>query len=341
MALSTHDGLGLMAGLHQTLLALSRANKLDTATFMHHALYHPSEGYYTAQPHIWGNKGDYITAPDMTQVFGEMIALWVMQEWQQAGCPNAVHLVELGPGRYTLLRDMLRTFSAMPDFQKALEAIHLLDVRSPLQHLQTMDPRIQTHTQIQNIPHDESAAYWIISNEFFDALPIQQHLPDGSLQHVDTGNHGWAFRHPTHQVKEICPNACMWIQEFKRLLGRNGGMLAVDYGHTYGGYGHSTLQALYQHRYVSCFTHVGKADLTCHVNWQYWLEVAGGKSQLIPQGDWLLSMGAEVRTAQLAKKGTSSESTSLWTALARLTSPQHMGKLFSVWLWKPDHANKA
>lgn len=336
MVLLAHDCVRLMANLHQTLLNLSAANKLDVATFMHHALYHPLEGYY-AKPYIWGQKGDYITAPDMTQVFGEMIALWLMQEWQNAGSPPNIHLVELGPGRGTLLKDMLTTFRIMPTFGQALQAIHLLDVRPAFEELHTRDSRIRTYQRIQDIPNHKDAVCWIISNEFFDSLPIQQYLPDGLTQHIDaTESGGWAFRHPTERTREICNDAPMWIQEFKRLLGTQGRMLAIDYGHTSSEYEQSTLQALYQHRYVHCLTHVGQADLTCHVNWNHWLSAAGGASALIPQGQWLLSMGAEERTAQLAHKATPEEQTHLWTALARLTDPNHMGKLFQTWIWKPE-----
>lgn len=333
MVLPTHDRIWTVADLHQTLVDLSTSNKLNVATFIHHALYHPAEGYY-AKPHVWGKNGDYITAPDMTQVFGEMIALWLIQEWQQAGSPSTVHLVELGPGNGTLIRDILRTLRIIPAYEQALKAIYLLDIRPQAQELKQIDPRIHVYQHIHTIPTNNEAVCWIVSNEFFDSLPIQQYLPDGSLQHIDVNEQGWNFRHPTQSLREICPDAPMWIQEFKRLIGSNGNMLAIDYGYTSHNDHPSTLQALYQHRYVPCLTHVGLADLTCHVNWNHWLDLAGGTSHLIPLGEWLLSMGAEVRTTQLAQRTSREEQTHLWTALARLTNPTHMGKMFSAWIWK-------
>lgn len=331
MVMSAHDSRWIMAGLHQTLLELATADKLDVATFMQHALYHP-DGYY-AKSTVWGKHGDYITSPDITQVFGEMVALWVMKEWEANQRPSCVQLVEMGPGNGTMIKDMLRTFRVLPDFNKALQAIHVLDIRP--HHLEILDPRIQAHACLSEVSLMESdAACYIVSNEFLDALPVQQYLPDGIIQHIDWRNDTWEFRHPTNTVCEICPQAESIVANIKRLISLKGGMLAFDYGHTSQGYHTSTLQALHEHRYVPFLSHVGRADLTCHVNWNHWINQAGGTSTLTNQGSWLLQMGAEERTRALVKNATtSSQAHELWTALARLVDSAHMGDLFQAWTW--------
>lgn len=340
MVVPAHDSGRLMADLHQTLLNLSIQNKLDVATFMHHALYHP-QGYY-ATSKVWGRHGDYITAPDISQVFGEMVALWVLQAWQNDGAPEKVHLVELGPGNGTMMKDMLRTFTIVSDFQKALCAIHVVDVPHGNANLPLFTrydgsvKQIQTRSSLSEIPHETDATYYIVSNEFLDALPVQQYLPDGGTQHIHWHNNTWSFVHPSHKVREVCPQAEAILSQLKRLLASNGRMIAIDYGYESTDYHTSTLQAMYQHRYVPFLSHVGQADLTSHVNWTHWMTLAGGKSQLESQGQWLVSMGAEARTAQLAQKATVSQASELWTGLARLTDPKYMGDLFKVWQWQPS-----
>lgn len=340
-----------MADLHQTLVELSFQNKLDVATFMHHALYHP-QGYY-AHSNVWGGHGDYITAPHMTQVFGEMIALWVLQTWQNDGQPHNVRLVELGPGDGTLLKDMLRTFHIMPNFKKALKTIHLVDIRA--HKLSILDPRIQAHQTLEDITNGsrrytreseitsarstcmaESEVFcYVFSNEFFDALPVQQHLPNGIIQHIDWKNDAWHFRYSNEKVKETCPQAPNITDSLKNLMGAKGRMLTIDYGHTPSDYHNPTLQALYRHRYVPFLSHVGQADLTCHVNFDSWMNLMNGHSTISHQGEWLLNMGAEARTQQLAAKANKEQANELWTALARLTDPAHMADLFKVWEWIP------
>lgn len=329
MALFTHDRGGDVADLHQTLLALSQQNKLDVATFMQHALYHP-QGYYS-KTNIWGRHGDYITSPHISQVFGEMIALWVVNTWHNDGCPHRINLVELGPGNGTLMQDMLRTFRAYPNFEKALQNIHLVDIKAhnPFNN----DARIRFHASIHNIVPNPGDVSYVVSNEFFDALPIQQILPDGKLQHIDWHYNAWCFRHPNDNVIEDCPDTTHILQALKTLIGRQGRMLAIDYGHVSSDPHPSTLQALHQHKYVSVLSHVGEADITSHVNFHYWIEQAGGQSSLTHQGTWLRSMGAEERTAQLAQHATAKQANDLWVALARLTDPAHMGTLFKVWEW--------
>lgn len=330
----SNDWARFMVGLQEKLISLSAQGKLDTYNFMTCALYHPTEGYY-AKDQIWGRRGDYITAPDMTQVFGEMVALWVLKIWGANQKPSNVHIIELGPGRGTMMLDMLRVFSLDSQFNKALTHIDTVDVRKK-HTLEEYDKRVQTWKTLHDVPKQPGAFCIIVSNEFFDALPIKQTLSDGNLQRIKYAEGKWGFEFSSNAVLEEAPDAYDILNDCKRLIGDRGAMLTIDYGELESGYKPSTLQAVYQHKRVSCFDYIGQADLSSHVCWDHLMQHAQGTSQLADQGDWLLNMGAEERTVQLAKKARKTQQVDLSTALARLVDKKYMGSLFKVWEWFPE-----
>ena len=323
---------------------------ISVAEFMGLALGHPDHGYYmTGDP--FGAAGDFITAPEISQVFGELIGLWAAVTWQQLGSPEKLILVECGPGRGTLMNDLLRAAKSVPDFARAID-IHLVE-NSPAMR------RLQEETLAGYAPcwHDTIAtipvgATILVANEFLDALPIQQFvstdtgwvercvgIANGELTFV-TGKTAAAHLHtlpsdaPPGAIFETCPAAMYFAETLgRRLSAAPGAALVIDYGHGKSAVG-ETLQAVHRHAFADPLTDPGKADLTAHVDFDAFarrLRSAGAiTSGPITQSEFLGTIGIQQRTQQLLKAAAPEARANLVSAASRLTDPAEMGELFKV-----------
>ena len=299
-----------------------------------------NEHYYGSRDPI-GAAGDFITSPEISQMFGELIGLWLADLWQRAGAPANICYVELGPGRGTLAADALRAMASAG----LKPSVHLVETSAVLREAQRLRvPDAIWHDDISTLP---DAPLLVIANEFFDALPIRQLIAD---------EEGWretrvAFSDgrfapvpgpllpaplaPAEPgtIVELSPASASIARDLARRLSVQGGAaLLVDYGPERSGSG-DTLQAVKAHGFADPWQRPGEQDLTAHVDFQALKRAAKGEGVAVhgpvAQGEWLLEMGIQVRAALLAKSSPA-KAAEIEAAKARLTEPEQMGELFKM-----------
>lgn len=302
--------------------------------------------YYATRDPL-GRGGDFITAPEISQMFGELVGLWLADIWIRAGRQRPVHYVELGPGRGTLARDALRA-ARHHGFEPQ---VHFVESSPALKHVQqAIVPDATWHHDLGSVPRDGPVL--IIGNEFLDALPVRQLVktPDGWRERMVgldgdrfipvAGNQPMDAAIPEiwrdaaeGAIIETCPGAAAVMQEAAaRLAARGGAALFIDYGHDIAKPG-STLQAVRGHRRVDPFRDPGKADLTAHVDFATLAATARSHGArwlgTVPQGQWLRSLGIEARARSLAAS-VPDQADAIHAAKDRLIAEGQMGLLFKV-----------
>ncbi|MDP4725496.1 MAG: SAM-dependent methyltransferase [Alphaproteobacteria bacterium] len=300
-------------------------------------LFDPTGGYY-ANAQVIGRQGDFITSPEISQVFGEIIALSFINQWHQMGRPDKVLLIELGPGRGIFMADMIRTFKQFGDFSKTL-TIYLVEVCPALMQ-QQKDLLGDTIIHVPTLTAaPESDVTFIIANEFFDALPVEQFIfdPLTKIRQTRLITHntkdGWHFipHAPHEQIIETSEASLNVASEIKRRLVHGEGMaIIIDYGDNCEQRTGDTLQAVHKHQRASVFDHMGQADLSHHVDFKALQQLMEPlTSTFITQGEFLIENGINERTEFLAQKHTDMAA-NLRTGTIRLTAPSAMGSLFKV-----------
>ena len=326
---------------------------ISVAEYMAAVSCDPEHGYYrTRDP--FGERGDFITAPEICQIFGELLGLWSVVTWRQMGAPNPVIFAELGPGRGTLMADALRAAQADPTFMAAID-VRLVETSEMLRAQQRRalcDVRIRWHDQLDDLP---AGPMLLLANEFFDALAIEQYVrtADGWQRRyvgLDRASGLLCFVKPNRPVDweshiplairsaavgdvfETCPTARTLIRNLTRRLADDGGAaLIIDYGHGATATG-ETMQAMSRHRYHNVLDTPGIADLTAHVDFQALAGAATGESVHgpIPQGVFLKRLGAQARADRLVKSANPAQRASICSGYRRLTDPDEMGSLFKA-----------
>jgi NADH dehydrogenase [ubiquinone] 1 alpha subcomplex assembly factor 7 len=316
------------------------------ARYMQLCLGHPQYGYYmTRDP--FGVAGDFITAPEVSQMFGELIGAWAATVWRQMGAPADVKLIELGPGRGTLMADALRAAKALPEFLAAA-TVHLVET-SPLlrqrQQATVKSARVQWHARIEDVPQGPCIA---IANELVDALPVDQLVWDRDgwhLRMVGLVADRLAFvvaPDPLRQCVEgrAAPGAILELRHdatvtllAQRVAQHGGAALIIDYGHAETAPG-DTLQAVRGHKFADPLSCPGEADLTTQVDFAALARTArrAGAATHGPlgQGEFLRRLGIAARAARLKASATPQQAADIDAALARLTAADQMGELFKV-----------
>lgn len=309
---------------------------IDVESYIAMALYDPVHGYYATQAVI-GREGDYITAPEISQAFGEVLALWFVNLWQEGGKGLPVRLVELGGGKGTLMADLLRTFRLFPAFNTALAQVVIVD-KSPLLRAQQQatltDARLEWVEEISALAPFTGLTF-VVANEFLDALPIQQYWQNGDVRRITLDAHDnlmWEER--DEPIIEKCHGYTPILAGLNNLLEGGGAALFIDYGYHEGlpfkrG---SSLQGMRAHCYAPVGEAPGKTDITHHVNFSHVMELIDPRytTHLTTQGAFLNALGLWERTQRLCQQATPEEQNNLITAAARLTGPTHMGELFKV-----------
>jgi SAM-dependent MidA family methyltransferase len=301
--------------------------------------------YYAARDPL-GLKGDFITAPEISQMFGELIGAWIADLWQRAGRP-AVHYVELGPGRGTLADDARRVMRAAG----FTPPVHFVETSPVMRAAQAESvPAATYHDDLATLPTD--APLLIVANEFLDALPIRQHIKTYSgwrEQMVENGIEGFApvpgqrpcdDEVPAHfrdaHVGSILESSSVRRAVVRalahRLAKQGGAALLIDYGYADAAPG-DTLQAVHAHAYADPFAKPGRSDLTAHVDFSA-LADAAYRARVkvhgpVPQGEWLGMLGLAQRAATLAHSAPHRQD-EIAAAHARLASEEEMGQLFKV-----------
>ena len=302
--------------------------------------------YYAARDPL-GAAGDFTTAPEISQMFGELVGLWLADIWQRAGQPQPVHYVELGPGRGTLARDALRAMAA----HGLAPLVHLVEGSPALREKQRKAiPAARFHDDLSTLPAD--GPILLVANEFLDALPVRQLLRTAAgWREVMVAVEGEQFvpvagglpmdaalpaeRRQASEgtVIETSPAAAGVVAEVAERLGRQGGAaLFIDYGHSSPRTG-STVQAVRGHQKVDPIAMPGEADLSAHVDFAMLAEVAQTRGcrwlGTAEQGAWLEALGIDQRAAALARAAPE-RAGDVAEARERLVSPEQMGALFKV-----------
>ena len=332
-------------------MQIRQQGPMSVASYMGLALTHPRKGYYKQGTSI-GAAGDFITAPEISQMFGELIGFFFVNLWQQMGAPRPITLLELGPGRGTLMTDILRVATRAPGFADAVN-VELFETDPVL--LAEQKTRLERYhpTWIQNFDLAADSPLLVVANEFFDALPIRQFV---------RGKDGWHERMiglsndqrvfglsptpiPTTSLPESVRNApegsvyeagLAAAEVMKRLAAavsrRGGAILAVDYGYAQTQTG-ETLQAVRNHAYADPLDAPGETDLSTHIDFGTLGDIARATGltahPLADQGDFLRDLGITARAVALTKANPGAAA-DVKAALDRLTSPTEMGTLFKV-----------
>ncbi len=308
-----------------------------------------ANSHYYASRDPLGVAGDFITAPEISQMFGELIGLWLVDLWQRSAMPADAALVELGPGRGTLMADIRRVLARVPPLASA--PVHLVETSPVLIGRQReRHPDARWHDDIVTLPDDRPLM--IVANEFFDALPIRQlvRADDGWRERmvglVDSGFAPMpgpvradplipaALRDaPVGSVVEASPASVSILETLAmRITAQGGVILTIDYGHDRAGIG-DTLQAVRAHAYADPFVNPGEADLTAHVDFAALGEAAARGGAVIHgpalQGDWLRALGLTVRAQRLAAANPG-QADAIHGQASRLADPDQMGSLFKV-----------
>lgn len=337
-----------MAGLASTLEALIAAQgPIPVSRYMAEALYHPRDGYYMSML-PFGSLGDYITAPEVSQMFGELVGVWCVDSWRRLDIPiieSATRdepplLVELGPGRGTMMADILRTARRFVSFRAALVEVspHLRG----LQRNALNGEDVTWHDRLDQVP---AAPFVLVANELFDALPIRQFVrlgdgwhermvglgPDGRLAFVaapDTVPLDLAAAEG--DVTEICPaGEALMTGIAERVVRDRGVALVIDYGRAESGPG-ASLQGIRRHRPHPVLDMPGSADLTAHVDFAALARAARAAGAEVHgpvgQGDFLMALGLGERAAALSRAGAEN----IGAAVERLAAPDQMGVLFKA-----------
>lgn len=332
------------------LARIARMGPMSLADYMAECLHDPTFGYYaTRDP--FGTKGDFITAPEVSQMFGELIGLWLAQVWMDQGA-GKVALVELGPGRGTLMADILRATKGVPGFHDAI-TVYLVEASPVLRAAQTKALAGYAPTFHDSLGDVPEGPMLLVANEFFDALPIRQFQMSehGDWQERQIGAEGdaliWGLAPPAPldtrdgftpgMILETCAPAEAIAQEVGRRVAQGGAALIVDYGdwHSTG----DTFQAITGHAFADPLEVPGEADLTAHVAFEPIARAADvAACALTTQGVFLERLGITARAQALAKGLSGTALDSHIAAHRRLTHPSEMGTLFKVLALTPPGA---
>jgi SAM-dependent MidA family methyltransferase len=335
-----------------TLAALLRdriaaEGPIGVADYMALCLGHPEHGYYmTRDP--FGAAGDFTTAPEVSQMFGELVGLALALAWEEQGRPDPFVLAELGPGRGTLMMDALRATRRVPGFHAAAR-LWLVEMSPVLRAAQAA--RLAPHAPIraERFADLPDAALFLVANEFFDALPVRQFLrthrgwQERQVALAGDGRLRFAARAgappprlgrdaPEGTVVELCPAGEALAGEIgTRLAARGGLALVIDYGAWQGSV--DTLQAVSRHRHVDPLADPGGADLTAHVTFSALVAAATANLArafpLVTLGEWLMRLGIGERAEALARAAPARRE-EIMGQLDRLTGHEAMGRLFKV-----------
>ena len=328
---------------------------IPVAEYMALCLADPQHGYYmTRDP--FGARGDFVTAPEVSQMFGELIGVWIAAVWQHMGAPAPVHIVELGPGRGTLMSDALRVLKVMPDLLAAAR-VHLIEISPALKAKQQETLRgaaapVAWHAALDEVPQGPAI---VVANEFFDALPVHQAVKTAAgwrerCVGLDAGKLIFTPGEPVAGLDGRLPAAAgnapegaivEWrdddaaIALGQRLVRDGGAALVIDYGHATSAIG-DTLQALGRHAFADPLATPGELDLTAHVDFAALIRAATSAGAAafgpITQGELLHRLGIDARAAKLKEKASPDAAARIDVALARLTGTgaTEMGALFKA-----------
>lgn len=342
---------------------ITTAGPISVADYMAQCLFDPADGYYTTRE-PFGAEGDFTTAPEISQMFGELCAVWLYAAWQAVGAPERPVIAEIGPGRGTLMKDMLRTLARLDARFGAQARVFMIEASPRLTGVQkaTLAGAAPAPEWVPTVDALPAGPLFILGNELFDALPVRQYVktatgwrervvgldeagrlafragpgsPDPTLLPPD------AATAPEGAIAEIAPARTALMQAIAARIAESGGAgLFIDYGHAKPAVG-DTLQAMHGHAYAEVLAEPGAADLTTHVDFAALAGAAesqGLAAHLATQGEFLLGLGLLERAGRLGAGASPAEQEAIRAAVERLAGPQAMGTLFKVLAVLPSTA---
>ena len=336
---------------------ITLAGPIPVRQFMEMCLTHPEHGYYMTRDPL-GRAGDFITSPEISQVFGELVGLWAASAWHLMAQPDNVRLIELGPGRGTMMLDAMRAAQVVPAFRQAI-VLHLVEISPALRERQqqafaALDVPVMWHQSFDEVPDGPAI---VLANEFFDALPVNQAIkqfngwyervveldPDGNLKFGLANETIPLFEQLVPAALRDAPIGTIYewrgdnlpLAIGRRLAHQGGAALIIDYGYDKTAAG-ETLQAVSGHGYVDPLDAPGAADLTAHVDFQAFADAAESMGARvfgpIAQATFLRRLGIEKRVETLSALAPSELAAQIDSGVKRLIAegPKDMGTLFKV-----------
>ena len=340
--------------MNEIINILKTKKSIPLDKFINIALYNKKFGHYMKN-NPFGKEGDFITAPMISNLFGEMLAIWCVSFWEHVGKPNKILLVELGPGDGSLCKNLLKTFKQFKNFYESLE-INLLETSDKLKIIQEEKINNKKVKWIKKINKINYGPIIFLGNEFFDALPIKQIYKKRNLffeKHVGLSSdhkkikflHKKANNNLVKSIRslnlvsagktiEYPIDAIKFLKIISKKINKfDGGLLAFDYGYKIKK-NQNTLQSIRKHKYLDLFSSPGRSDITSHINFKLFSQILKKNNlnvkKIATQNEFLKKMGILQRANILSKKMTFKEKANMFYRLKRLLDPRDMGDLFKV-----------
>ena len=340
--------------MNKIINTLREKKSIPLDRFINIALYDKKFGYYMKK-NPFGKKGDFITAPLISKLFSEMIAVWCVAFWEHLGKPNKILLVELGPGDGTLCKDLIKTFKKFKEFYNSLE-INLFEISNKLKKIQKIKINSKKVKWIKKIEEINYGPVIFFGNEFFDALPIKQICKKKNnffekYVALTTNEKNIKFLHKkanNNLIKcikdlnlisigdtiEYPLEALKFLKQISKKINKfDGGLLTIDYGYTLKK-NQNTLQAVKKHNYLDIFFKPGHSDITSHINFKLFSKSLSENNlavkKITTQSEFLKKVGILERADILSKKMTFKEKANMFYRLKRLIDPKEMGEHFKV-----------
>ena len=336
-------------------MILKKNHKISLDKFINFCLYDKKSGYYMKK-NPFGKTGDFTTAPNVSRLFSEMIAIWTISYWQMLGSPKRFNLIELGAGNGEMMKIMIESFKRFPTFQNSCNII--IHEKSPslikIQKTKIKDKNVKWIPSLKKLNNFPSI---FLANEFFDAIPIKQYIKENDLwfeRFVDISNtKKVSFINKKINIKiiekklnlkisynqnfiEYSPLGLKYLKDIIKLIKKNnGGLLIIDYGYNKEQM-KDTLQAIYNKKYSNILENIGNSDITYNINFHLIKKLVQNfkklKTNLTTQKKFLLNMGIKKRAEIICKNRTFTEKADIYYRLKRLIDEKEMGDLFKVML---------
>ncbi len=329
--------------------------------FINLSLYDKKQGYYIKK-NPFGEKGDFITAPNISRLFSEMIAIWILSFWQSLGSPKKFNLIELGAGNGEMMKVIIDSFKNFPIFSKSC-SIFIHEKSDTLIKIQKKNLKKNKIVWLSNLDQVKKNPSIFIANEFFDSIAIKQFHKKGNAwfeKFVKYKKNDIQFFEKKINIEKIekkinykisknqnfieySEEGLKYLKNISNIIKQySGGLLLIDYGYTDKKM-KNTLQATYKHKFSNILKNVGRSDITHNINFNFFKKIIenlrGLKTELTNQKNFLLEMGIQERAEIIAKKESFLKKADIYYRIKRLTDEKQMGKLFKVMLVKNEKNN--
>jgi len=338
-------------------MKFSKNHKISLDKFINLSLYNKQFGYYMKK-NPFGKKGDFITAPNISRLFSEMVAIWTICFWQSLGSPKKFNLIELGAGNGEMMKILIDSFKRFPIFFNSCNIV-IHEKSQNLIKVQKSKILEKNVNWLSNLKNLENIPSIFIANEFFDSIPIKQFFKKKNLwfeRFVDLSNtkKNYFFDKKTdikkiekkinikisnkQQIIEYSPTGIKYLNNIAKIIKKNnGGMLIIDYGYNKVKM-QDTLQAIYKHKYSNVLENIGKSDITHNINFHLFKKIIKKNEKLsikfTSQKNFLINLGIKQRAEIISRNKKFTEKTDIYYRLKRLIDEKEMGDLFKVMLIK-------